>query len=53
VLIHVGDARDADGKPLAARKTWRRALAILGDLDHPRADEIRTRLRQDALAART
>jgi DNA-binding SARP family transcriptional activator len=53
VLIHIGDARDAHGKVREARKTWRQALAILGDLDHPRADEIRTRLRQDALAART
>jgi DNA-binding SARP family transcriptional activator/Tfp pilus assembly protein PilF len=50
VLIHLGDSHDADGQPRAAREAWEQALAVLGDLDHPRADEIRARLQPDAAA---
>ena len=49
-LIHLGDSHDADGRPPAAREAWQLALDILDDLQHPRADEIRTRLRPGAPA---
>lgn len=45
VHLHLGDARhDADDHP-AAEASWHEALAILDDLNHPRADEVRTRLK--------
>lgn len=43
-LASLGNAADAAGDQDAARRTWQRALAILDDLQHPRAAEIRTRL---------
>jgi len=43
-LVHLGDAQDAAGDPDAAHATWISALQILTDLDHPDADDLRSRL---------
>jgi tetratricopeptide (TPR) repeat protein len=40
-LARLGDARGAAGDPQAARADLSRALAILTELDHPRAAEVR------------
>ena len=44
VLTHLGDARQAAGDQLAARDAWQEALAILDDLQHPDAGQVRSRL---------
>jgi tetratricopeptide (TPR) repeat protein len=44
-LIHLGDTRDAAGAADDALAAWRRALAILDDLGHRAADEVRSRFR--------
>jgi tetratricopeptide (TPR) repeat protein len=44
-LTRLGETHQAAGQRAAARATWARALAILTDLDHPDADQVRTRLR--------
>ena len=44
-LIHLGDTYQATGEPGAARDAWRRALAILDELGHPDAAQVRTKLR--------
>ncbi len=44
VLIHVGDARQGAGEGAAALGAWRDALAILDDLDHPDAADVRERM---------
>ncbi len=46
-LVHLGDAHDAAGDHSAARRAWLQALAILDDLQHPAAAELRSRLAQD------
>jgi tetratricopeptide (TPR) repeat protein len=43
-LDHLGATQDAVGDP-AARATWRRALAILDELEHPDGDAVRAKLR--------
>jgi len=43
-LAHLGDARLATGNPAEARVAWAEAFAILDDLNHPDADEIRAKL---------
>ncbi|MFB9246884.1 tetratricopeptide repeat protein [Sphaerisporangium melleum] len=43
-LCRMGDAHQAAGRTGAAAKVWREALAILDDLGHPAADEIRAKL---------
>ncbi|MDG4786026.1 tetratricopeptide repeat protein [Micromonospora sp. WMMD1102] len=43
-LTHLGDSHQLAGRPGAARTAWRRALAILGELDHPDAEGVRARL---------
>jgi DNA-binding SARP family transcriptional activator len=43
-LTYVGDACHADGDLPAARETWTQALAILDDLYHPDASQVRTKL---------
>jgi tetratricopeptide (TPR) repeat protein len=43
-LIHLGDLEDVIGAPVAARRSWQQALTILGELDHPAADEVQARL---------
>lgn len=50
VLSYLGDAHHDAGEPGAARETWIRALAILDDLHHPDADQVRAKL-QDIDAA--
>jgi DNA-binding SARP family transcriptional activator len=44
VLTHLGDTRDAAGEPALAREAWRQALAILEDLRHPGAAQVRAKL---------
>jgi DNA-binding SARP family transcriptional activator/tetratricopeptide (TPR) repeat protein len=39
-----GDTYDAAGDPGTARESWQEALAILDDLHHPDADQVRARL---------
>ena len=45
-LTGLGDALLAEGAPSAAGTAWREAVAILDRLPHPRADEVRVRLRR-------
>ncbi len=47
-LIAVGDTHDRAGDVPGARETWQQALEMLGDLQHPDADRIRTRLHDTA-----
>jgi DNA-binding SARP family transcriptional activator len=49
-LAHLGDTRHAAGEMAQAREAWQQALAILEDLQHPDADQIRARLWPDAPA---
>jgi hypothetical protein len=44
VLTHLGDARHAAGESALAREAWQRALAILDDIEHPDADQVRAKL---------
>ena len=44
VLTHLGDAYHAAGNPGQARDAWQQALAILDDLHHPDADQVRAKL---------
>jgi len=43
-LISLGDAYRDAGNPEAGHTTWREALAILVELDHPDGDAVRERL---------
>jgi tetratricopeptide (TPR) repeat protein len=43
-LGNLGDVHLAAGEPLAARDAWQRALAILDELDHPDAEQVRAKL---------
>jgi tetratricopeptide (TPR) repeat protein len=43
-LTHLGDTRQAAGELAQARKTWEQALAILEDIQHPDADQVRAKL---------
>ena len=43
-LAHLGDSQLAAGSADAAHGSWRRALTILDELDHPDADEVRAKL---------
>jgi hypothetical protein len=43
-LTNLGDTHHAAGNPDAARDAWQHALTILDDLDHPDADQVRTKL---------
>ncbi len=45
MLVHLGDAYHAAGELGQARQSWQEALAILEDLNHSDADEVRARLR--------
>jgi len=40
----IGDAHHAAGNPQEARGAWQQALAILDDLHHPDAGQIRAKL---------
>jgi DNA-binding SARP family transcriptional activator len=44
ILTHLGDTYLADRKPRQALETWREALDILDDLNHPDAEHVRARL---------
>jgi tetratricopeptide (TPR) repeat protein len=43
-LTHLGDTHHAIGDPAAARDAWQQALAILDQLDHPDAEQVRAKL---------
>ncbi len=43
-LDHLGDTRHGAGEPDLAREAWQQALAILDDLQHPGAGEVRAKL---------
>jgi tetratricopeptide (TPR) repeat protein/transcriptional regulator with XRE-family HTH domain len=43
-LTRLGDTHHATGNHTAAHHTWQHALDILTDLDHPKADTVRTKL---------
>jgi tetratricopeptide (TPR) repeat protein/transcriptional regulator with XRE-family HTH domain len=43
-LTHLGDTRHAAGELAQAREAWRQALAILEDLQHPDAGQVRAKL---------
>jgi tetratricopeptide (TPR) repeat protein/transcriptional regulator with XRE-family HTH domain len=43
-LTHLGDNHQAVGELAQARETWQQALAILEDLQHPLADQVRAKL---------
>ncbi len=45
-LGHLGDARRAAGNPAEARTAWEESLAILDELHHPDAGQIRAKLRE-------
>jgi tetratricopeptide (TPR) repeat protein len=45
LLARLGETHHAAGDPGAARDTWTRALAILDEIGHPDADQVRTQLR--------
>jgi tetratricopeptide (TPR) repeat protein/transcriptional regulator with XRE-family HTH domain len=43
-LVHLGDARAAADEPALAREAWQKALAILEDMQHDDARQVRARL---------
>jgi DNA-binding SARP family transcriptional activator/tetratricopeptide (TPR) repeat protein len=43
-LTHLGDARHAAGELTQASDAWQQALAILEDLEHPEAEQVRAKL---------
>lgn len=43
-LTRLGDAHQAAAEPAAARDAWRQAVAILDDLHHPDAPQVRAKL---------
>jgi tetratricopeptide (TPR) repeat protein/DNA-binding XRE family transcriptional regulator len=43
-LSHLGDTRHAAADLAQARQAWQQALAILDDLQHPDADQVRAKL---------
>jgi len=45
-LTRLGDTHHAADELASARETWLQALAILEDLQHPDADQVRDKLRQ-------
>jgi tetratricopeptide (TPR) repeat protein len=44
VLIRLGDTHHATGNHHAARDDWQQALTILEELDHPDAEQVRTKI---------
>jgi tetratricopeptide (TPR) repeat protein len=44
VLAHLGDTSHVSGDATAARGAWRQALSILGELNHPDAQDVRGKL---------
>jgi predicted negative regulator of RcsB-dependent stress response len=53
VLTHIGDAEHAAGDSHAARGSWRQALEILAELDHPDAGAVRAKLAIREIRPRT
>jgi DNA-binding SARP family transcriptional activator/tetratricopeptide (TPR) repeat protein len=49
-LTRLGDTSDAAGDLAEARQAWQQALAILDDLQHPDAGQVRTKLQATAAA---
>jgi hypothetical protein len=47
-LSHFGHLHDSVGKPALANEAWQQARIILGELDPPTADQIRTQLSPSA-----
>jgi transcriptional regulator with XRE-family HTH domain/tetratricopeptide (TPR) repeat protein len=47
-LTLLGDTHRAAGEPAQAREAWRQALAILEDIHHPDADQVRAKLTADS-----
>jgi tetratricopeptide (TPR) repeat protein len=43
-LTHLGDTHQAAGELAQAREAWQQALAILDDLQHPDAGQVRAKL---------
>jgi tetratricopeptide (TPR) repeat protein len=43
-LTHLGDTHHITGNPQAARDAWQHALTILDQLNHPDAEQVRTKL---------
>jgi tetratricopeptide (TPR) repeat protein len=43
-LTRIGDTRNAAGELAQARDAWQQALAILEDIQHPDADQVRAKL---------
>lgn len=43
-LTNLGDTRHAAGELAQARQAWQQALAILNDLHHPKASQVRAKL---------
>ncbi|CCK25631.1 regulatory protein AfsR [Streptomyces davaonensis JCM 4913] len=43
-LSNLGDAQLAAGRPEAARASWRRALEIFAEFEHPDAEKVREKL---------
>ncbi len=43
-LTDLGDTHHTSGSPRAASAAWQQALTILDQLDHPDADQVRTKL---------
>ncbi|GAA0906040.1 AfsR/SARP family transcriptional regulator [Virgisporangium aurantiacum] len=52
-LAHLGDTHYTTSDPEAARDAWQRALAVLDELDHPDADQVRAKLHGSDSATRT
>ena len=52
-LVRFGDAHEAGGALPAARDAWRQALAILDELAHPEAEQLRFRLQHGFSAEST
>ena len=44
ILGHMGDAHHAAGNLEAARNAWQQAMAVLDDLHHPDAAQMRARI---------
>ncbi len=44
VLVHLGDACRAGGETEECRRAWQEALAIMDDLNHPDAGQVRAKL---------
>jgi DNA-binding SARP family transcriptional activator len=53
VLSRLGDARAAAGDLPEAREAWEQALAILDDLHHPGAGQVRAKLAQPVARGQT